>query len=391
MSFVQWFVAYADWSNCITRLSMVHLSGGFLFIGGLEVRVCFVGPVQSGKSTLFSAVLEAGGSNVDISRPDQPHLAVVKVPDERLIWLTEHYHPKKTTPAELELLDLPGFDLSEQSGRNRAKTHWAALRDSGALLFVVRAFEGETVPTYRERIDPAADVRELLAEMLFADMEQVTARIEKLEASGRKPTAKRHEQQQELDLMKRLLEALESERPISEAVASETEKKLIRSFAFLSQKPVLVVRNCGEDEAGRSPEAIESLPTLQLSAQIEEEIAQLSPSERGEFLTDLGETESAGEKLIRACYQRMNLVSFLTVGEDECRAWTIPSGTTALDAAGKIHTDISRGFIRAETVSYDDLRAAGDMKSARSAGTVRLEGKTYVVQDGDIINFRFNV
>ncbi len=355
------------------------------------MRVCLVGPVQSGKSTLFAAVLEAGGSNVDVSRPDQVHLGVVKVPDERLTWLGEHYQPKKTTPAEMELLDLPGFDLSEQSGRNRAKTHWPAMRVADALLFVVRAFEDQTVPTYRGRIDPAADVRELLAEMLFADLEQVTARTEKLEASTRKPASKRHEQQHELDLMKRLIEALETERPISEAIVSETEKKLIRSFAFLSQKPVLVVRNCGEDEAGRPGEAIESLPTLQLSARIEEEIAQLPPSERGEFLTDLGETESAGEQLIRACCKSMNLVSFLTVSKEECQAWTIPAGTTALEAAGKIHTDMARGFIRAETVSYDDLRSAGDMKTARSAGTVRLEGKTYVVKDGDVINFRFNV
>ena len=147
------------------------------------MRICFVGPVQSGKSTLFAAVVETGGSKVDVSRPDQAHLAVVKVPDDRLTWLAEHYQPKKNTPAEMELLDLPGFDLSEEPGRNRAKAHWSAMRQADALVFVVRAFEDQTVPAYRGRVDPAADVRELLAEMLFADLEQATTRTEKLGAA----------------------------------------------------------------------------------------------------------------------------------------------------------------------------------------------------------------
>jgi hypothetical protein len=355
------------------------------------MRVCFIGPTQSGKSTLFAAVVEAGGSSIDLSRPDQPHLAVVKVPDPRLDWLSELYQPKKTTHAELELLDLPGMDLNDQAGRNHAKTHWPAMRNSDMLVFVVRAFADETTPAYRSRIDPAADIAELGSEMIFADLEQVTNRVAKLETSIKKPTPKRDEQLRELEVMKRLLQALENETPISQAVGSDAEGKLIRSFGFLSQMPALAVINCDENDVDAKAEPVTSMPSLRLSAKIEEEIAQLPPAERGEFLSDLGLEASASDRLIRACYEGMNLISFLTVGEDECRAWTIPAGTPAVEAAGKIHSDIARGFIRAETVAYEDLRAAGDMKAAKAAGTVRLEGKNHIVQDGDIINFRFNV
>jgi ribosome-binding ATPase YchF (GTP1/OBG family) len=191
--------------------------------------------------------------------------------------------------------------------------------------------------------------------------------------------------------MRRLQEALENEQPIRSAIASDAEDKLIRSFGFLSQKAALTVLNCSEDTLGTPAEDVGGLPALRLSAQIEEEIAQLPADERGEFLADLGLDEPAADRLVRACYARLDLISFLTVGEDECRAWTIPAGTPAVEAAGKIHTDIARGFIRAETVSYDDFRDAGDMKGAKAAGRVRLEGKDYIVQDGDIINFRFNV
>ena len=356
------------------------------------MRVALAGPPQSGKSTLFAAVAEAGGSHVDLSRPDQAHLAVVKVPDERLGWLAELFKPKKIVPAELEFLDIPGFDLADEHGRTRARAHWSAMRQSDMLVFVVRAFHGDSVPAYRGRVDAEADVEELLAELIFADLDQVYTRVQKLEASVKKPTPRREEQVQELDLMKRLAEALESERPISAVASTHVEEKLLRSFSFLSQKPVLVVLNCAEAAAAEAgPDQIAAAGCLQLSAQIEEEIAELAPPERAEFLADLGLAESARDRLIRSCYRSLNLVSFLTHGKEEARAWSIPSGTDALTAAGEIHTDMARGFIRAETVAYDDLRAAGDMKAAKAAGKVRLEGKTYIVQDGDVITFRFNV
>jgi hypothetical protein len=355
------------------------------------MRVCLIGPVTSGKSTLFSAIVRAGGSTVDLSRPDQPHLAVVKVPDPRLDWLAEQYQPEKKTPAELECLDLPGLDLRDEAGRSRGRAHWPAIRQSDGIIFVVRAFQNPAVPAYRDRIDPEGDVTELLGEMLFADLEQVTARIEKLQTAIRKPTPKRDEQQRELALMTRLGEALENEMPILDAIANDLEAKTVRSFGLFTQKPHLAVINCDEGDQQDDAGELAGVPALKLSAQIEEEIAQLEPDEQAEFLADLDLAEPAANRFIRAVYARMNLISFLTVGEDECRAWTIPAGTSAVEAAGKIHSDIARGFIRAETVSYDDFRTAGDMKAAKAAGQVRLEGKEYVVQDGDIINFRFNI
>ncbi|MFP4104768.1 MAG: redox-regulated ATPase YchF [Phycisphaerae bacterium] len=356
------------------------------------MRVALIGPPQSGKSTLFAAVAEAGGSHVDLSRPDQPHFAVVKVPDPRLDVLADMYNPKKVTPAELEFVDLPGFDLRDEAGRSRCREHWQTMRKCDMLVFVVRKFEDPTVPAYRERIDAEDDVDELLAEMLFADLDQVTKRIEKLETAIKKPTPKRDEQVRELELMKRLSDALENDQPISSAIQSEAEDKLLRSFAFLSQKPILVALNCGEDDAADpGPEAVCGRKCIQLSAKIEEEIAQLPEEDRDEFMGELGIAESARDKLIRSCYENLDLISFLTVGEDECRAWTLKRGTTAVEAAGEIHSDIARGFIRAETVGYEDFKSAGDMKTVKAAGNLRLEGKSYVVHDGDIINFRFNI
>jgi GTP-binding protein YchF len=356
------------------------------------MRVALTGPIQSGKSSVFAAVARAGGSHVDLHRTDQAHLAVVKVPDERLVWLTEHTKPKKSTPAELEFVDVPGFDLADEAGRKSAKTHWPALRQSDMLVFVLRTFTDVEVPPYRNRIDPPADLRELLAEMIFADLEQVAARIDKLHAALQRGGAKAKEDAKELELMQRLQEAMEKDQPLVQAVASVEEKKLVRSFAFLSHKPALVVLNCNEQEAAKeAPGEMGGLPCLQLSAKIEAELSQLSPQERGEFMADLGLKALGSDRLIRACYRRMDLISFLTVWGDECRAWTIPAGTDAITAAGCVHSDMARGFIRAETVAFEDLRAAGDMKNARAAGKVRLEGKSYLVQDGDVIHFRFNV
>ena len=356
------------------------------------MRVALIGPPQSGKSVLFAAVAEAGGSHIDLSRPDQPHLAVVKVPDERLDWLAELHKPQKFTPAELEFLDLPGFDLSSEAGRSRTRAHWTAMQQSDMLVFVVAGFDNPSVGAYRDKVDPARDVDELKQEMLFADLERVMARVEKLEAAVKKPTPRRDEQVRELELMKRLRDTLENEEPLSNAIQSESETRFLRSFQFLTLKPTLVVVNCAEDAAAEvGPAELVGLPAMQLSARIEEELAQLSPEDRDEFLKDLGLTEGARDRLIRACYERLNLVSFLTDGPDECRAWTVPGGTTAVAAADSIHSDIARVFIRAETVAFDDLRDAGDHKKAKAAGKVRLEGKEYVVQDGDVIYFRFNV
>ncbi len=356
------------------------------------MRVALVGPPQSGKSSVFAAVAQAGGSHVDIHRPDQPHLAVVKVPDERLEWLAEHYGVPKAVAAELEFLDLPGFDLTSESGRTAAKAHWPTMRQSDMLAFVVRSFDDSLVAAYRQRVDPAGDVGELLEEMIFADLEQAAGRIEKLTAAlAKSGNPHRRENEKELELMQRVREALENSQPISQAVTDPQDDKLLRSFAFLSQKPALAVLNCGEQADSDEKQGLCSLPCVRLSAKIEAELSQLPPADRAEFMAELGIAEGARDKLIAACCRRMNMVSFLTVGKSECRAWSIPAGTDAVTAAGHVHTDMARGFIRAETVAFDDLRAAGDMKAAKAAGKVRLEGKAYIVQDGDVINFRFNV
>ena len=356
------------------------------------MRVAFVGPPFSGKTTLFMAIAEAGGSGVHADRPDQPHRAVVKVPDERVDWLCEQYKPEKCTHAELELLDLPGFDLTGEAARQRARAHWPAVRNSDMIVLVLANFHNSAVPAYRDRLDYLADLDELRSEMLFSDLEQVMNRIEKLQAALKKPLPDREEKLRELALMERLQAALEEEKPLIEAVDSEAEKKAIRAFAFLTLKPALVVVNC--DEGGVPADAakeVGGLPAVFLSARIEEEIAALPAQERGAFLADMGIGEPAHDVLIRSCYRSMDLISFLTSGEDECRAWTVRAGTDAVTAAGEIHSDIARGFIRAEIISYDDLHAAGDEKGARAAGKFRLEGKTYIVRDGDVVHFRFSV
>jgi GTP-binding protein YchF len=356
------------------------------------MRIALVGPTQSGKSSLLAAVAQASGSHLDLHRPNEPHLAVVKVPDERLAWLTEHYKPRKSTPAEVELLDVPGLNLSDEPGRTHAKAHWPALRNSDMLVFVVRSFASDTVAPYRGRIDPQADLRELLAEMNFADLEQAAGRIAKLQAALHKPTPKAAEQAKELELMQRLQQALEQDRPVAEAVRNPEEDKLLRSFAFLSAKPALAVLNCSESEAAADgPGELCGLPCLQLSAEIEAELSHLPPAERGEFMADLGLRALAQERLLPLCVRRMDRVTFFTVVGEECRAWTVPAGTDAVTAAGVIHSDMARGFIRAETVAFEDLRAAGDVKAARAVGKVRLEGKSYVLHDGEVIHFRFNV
>ena len=356
------------------------------------MRAALIGPPYSGKSTLFAAVAEAGGSHVHLERPDTEHLAVVKVPDERLEWLGELHKPQKLTYAELELLDVPGLDLTDQASRQRSRGHWAAVRQSDMIVIVLRDFHDDSVPPYRGRVDPAADLEELRSELLFSDLEQVAARIQKLKAALRKRTPDHEQNARELELMERMQQALEEEKPLTEAVADEAEEKMVRAFAFLTLKPALVVLNCDEDAAAAGgSEGFRGYPAIRLSARIEEEIAALDPSERGEFMEAMGISTPAAERLIRACYEAMNLLSFFTAVGKEVRAWTVPAGTNAVAAAGEVHTDMARGFIRAEVIAFEDLRAAGDEKRARAAGKYRLEGKGYVVQDGDDIVFRFSV
>ena len=357
------------------------------------MQVALVGLTQSGKSELFSAATEG---HVPHEPPSVHHVAkaMVKVPDDRLQVLTDIYHPKKTTHASIEFLDLPGLSFADEPSRQEARRTIAHARQADMLVLVIRGFQNDSVAAYRDRVDPAADLEELKTEMLLADLELVTNRVEKLKVSVTKPTKSQEQDKRELVLLEGCAQAIENLQPLSEVAGAAEHEKMLRSFGFLTLKPMVIVLNVNEDQlAGPWPLTAEQaqLELLALSASLEAELAALDPEERGAFMEDLGVTEIAHDRLVHTCYQTLNLASFLTVGADEVRAWTVPAGCPAVEAAGQVHSDIQRGFIRAETVNFEDFNAAGDMKAAKAAGKVRLEGKTYPVQDGDIINFRFNV
>ena len=356
------------------------------------MKVALLGLMQSGKSTILSAV---SGKKIPPIGSTAIEEAIVPVPDERLGWLTEYYKPKKTTYATIDCLDLPGFNFADEHGRAAARRLINQIRTIELLVLVVRSFENPAVPAYRNKVDPVGDLAELKTEMLLADLELVATRIERLEKQVHKPTKTQSQDKAELALQKKLQEAIESEKPISSAIKTDAEHEMIKSLGFLTLKPMTVAVNIGEDQLDKKfdfgSEIDSSVPVIALCAKLEHELAQLDDESRAEFMADLGIAELAASKFVKSCYSALGLISFLTMGPDELRAWPIKKGTIAHDAAGKVHTDMKRGFIRAETFAFDDLKEAGSEKALKAAGKVRLEGKEYVVQDGDIINFRFNV
>jgi GTP-binding protein YchF len=345
-----------------------------------------------GNSTIFASLSGKAIPPVGSTTIEE---AIVAIPDERLDWLTEYYKPKKTNQATIDCLDLPGFNFTDEHGRAAARRLVNQIRTSDCFVLVVRAFENPAVPPYRNSIDPARDLTELRTEMLLADLELVTTRIEKLEKQVHKPTKIQAQDKAELALHKKLQETIESEKPISSAIETEAEREMIKSLGFLTLKPMAVAVNVGENQLEAKFDFSErvdvSVPVITICAKLEYELAQLDADSRALFCADLGITESATSKFVKSCYSALGLVSFLTVVSNEIRAWPIKQGTSALDAAGKVHTDIKRGFIRAETFSFDELKELGSEKALKAAGKIRLEGKDYIVQDGDVINFRFNV
>ena len=348
------------------------------------MHAAIIGLPQSGKGTVFAAVT---GKTVDPFAPPEPRRALAHVPDPRLAFLAQLCNPKKVTEETMEFLDVPGFSLDTQKGRDDWRRMLPTVRQADLLVVVVRAFESETVPPYRNRIDPPADFAEVWDELIFADLETVTNRTEKIEAALKKPSKSHEAEKHELALLTRCREALEAGAPLSAVITSEEDRKLVRSFAFLTELPIVCVLNVSDDQvASAAPLELEHVSaSLVLSAEIEAEIRTLDEEDRVAFLADLGLKEPARARLIHACYQAGGLISFLTMGSPEVRAWSIPKGSTAVEAAGRIHTDFAHGFIRAETVAFDELVAHGDMKNAKAAGKVRKEGKTYVVQDGDVM------
>ncbi len=354
------------------------------------MRAAIIGLPQSGKTTLFAAATGLPPNPAELA---QERHAVVRIPDARLALLARLYSPKKITEATTELVDIPGFAPGEAKGRDDFRRHLPTIRQADALVAVVRDFANPAVAPHRGRVNRDADLAELWDELKFADLESVTNRVEKLEKALTKPTRTHDQEKRELTLLSHCRDVLERGEPLSTAITHTDEARIVASFAFLTEKPLVVVYNVGEDRAAEAapPPPPHTKAVIQLCAETEAQIAQLDPADRPAFLADLGIDVPARDRLLHTIYDALGLISFLTAGPEEARAWAIQRGSTAHEAAGAIHSDIARGFIRAETVAYDDLVAHGDLKGAKAAGKVRQEGKTYVVQDGDVILFKFNV
>ena len=358
------------------------------------MKTGIIGLPSVGKSTLFQ-LLTGSAAPVPGSRPEA-RLGIARVPDPRIDALAAIYSPRKKTWATMEYADVPGVS----KGEGAALVDLPALRNVDALVHVVRAFESDEVPHPDGSVDPLRDVKMLELELILADLSAVERRIERLEANIKK--ANKGDDVAERAIFLKMKDCLESERPLRELSLLEEERRRLRSYSFLSEKPVLLVVNLGEEQIRDAARFLESsgltafasrphLGLCPVAAPIEAEMSELSPEDAKAFREDLGLHEPGLDRVIRTSYTLLGLISFLTAGEDECRAWTIRRGTRAQVAAGTIHSDIERGFIRAEVVAFDDLVAAGGIAACREKGTLRLEGKDYEVRDGDVINFRFNV
>jgi ribosome-binding ATPase len=358
------------------------------------MKVGIIGLSSVGKSALFQ-LLTGAPAPPPSGRPEA-RLGIARVPDPRVDALATLFHPKKTTHATVEYVDVPGVAKGEGS----ALVDLPALRGVDALVHVVRAFESDLVPHPEGSVDPLRDAKILDLELILADLSAVERRLERLDANIKK--ANKAEDVAERAVFLKLKETLESERPLREADFSEEERRRLRNYSFLSEKPILLAVNLGEDQirdaaAHLTSSGLEDFggrprtAVVAVSAPIEAEMASLEAEDAKAFRADLGLQEPGLDRVIRTSYALLGLVSFLTAGEDECRAWTIREGTRAPLAAGAIHSDIERGFIRAEVVGFEALMKAGSLAACREAGLLRLEGKEYVVRDGDVINFRFNV
>ena len=344
----------------------------------------------SGKTTLFS--LLTGHQAAVATHKREAHVGVAHVPDARLDKLTAMFKPKKHTPATVRFVDVPGVTKGGGQSLNLPE-----LRQMDGLAVVVRSFGSEAVPHPEGSLDPARDLDLLETEMLLADLSVVTNRLDRV----LKDIAKKKSPELELEknILTRFAAALDKGEPLRPFQVSPDEEKLVRGFGLMTQKPMLVVLNAGEDDASDLAGALQrakldkwkgqpKVAFSEVSATIEQEIAAMSPGDQAEFLKGLGLPDRALDRLLRAAYDLLGLVSFLTVGEDECRAWSIPKGTHALQAAGAIHTDFEKHFIRAEVVPWQTLVETGSLAACRTHGTLRLEGRDYVVKDGDVINFR---
>lgn len=366
------------------------------------MKLGIVGLPNVGKSTLFNCLTKAGAlaANYPFATID-PNVGVVPVPDERVDKLGELYHTKKVTPAVIEFVDIAGLVKGASQGEGLGNQFLANIRETDAIVHVVRCFEDSNIVHVDGSIDPLRDIETINMELIFADLEVLERRIAKVAKTARmdKTAGK------ELELLERLKAHLEANELAKNFEVGDDEdlQNLFKGYNLLTAKPVIYAANVKEDDLaddGASNAGVQAVrkyaaetnsEVFVVCAQIEAEISELDADEKAEFLADMGLTESGLDKLIKASYHLLGLISFLTAGEDECRAWTIKEGTKAPQAAGKIHTDFERGFIKAEVVSYDHLMEYGSLSAAREKGVVGMEGKEYVVKDGDVILFRFNV
>lgn len=366
----------------------------------MALQAGIVGLPNVGKSTLFNAITKAGALAANYPFATiEPNVGMVNVPDERLDKLCEMYNPKKKVPAVCELKDIAGLVKGASKGEGLGNQFLANIRDSDAIIEVVRCFEDKNVTHVEGGVDPVRDVQIIRVELILSDLEQVQKRIEKI---AKKAMSKIDDAPVEYALLKRIEEALNNEKTVRSLDFSEKELEYVKTYNFLTFKPFMYVGNVSEDYIADQTDdenyqkllafaKVEGARCIAISAQIEAELGEMSDEDKLTFLADYGVKEPGLNKLIKEAYDLLGYETFFTTGPDECRAWTFKKGMLAPQCAGIIHTDFEKGFIRAETLSYDDLIACGTALKAKEKGLVRQEGKDYPVKDGDIILFKFNV